>query len=69
MTESVEDAEALTDAIAAKPAAVTADSVSVTQRTIAEQIAYENHVRNRAAAAASGGIGVRFFKTKPPGAT
>lgn len=68
MADSLEDIEARTDARAAKPQSVSADGISVTQRSVQDEIALEKH-RANTIAARSGRIGVGFFKTKPPGAT
>jgi hypothetical protein len=60
--------EAATDAAAAKPQQMTADGISVTNRSTQDLIAYEKY-RKETSAAANGRLGVRFFNTKPPGAT
>ena len=60
--------EAATDAAAAQPQQMSGDGINVTNRPIADLIAYEKY-RAEVAARANGRLGVRFFNTKPPGAT
>jgi len=62
-----EELEALTDAAAAAPKTVSADGVTVVQQSVPELIALEKH-RGEQRAASAGSIGIRLFKTKPPGA-
>ena len=60
--------EAATDAAAAQPQQMSGDGINVTNRSIADLIAYEKY-RAEQVAAANNRLGVRFFNTKPPGAT
>lgn len=68
MTDPVEDAEDIADANAAEPASMSADGVTVTNRSLKETDDHVDRVRNREAGR-NGNLGVRFFNTKPPGAT
>ena len=57
------------DAAAAKPQSMAADGVSVTTRTLKELDDHIDRKANRAASRKdSGGIGVKFFGLKMPGA-
>lgn len=68
MADSQEELEAITDAVAAGPQSAGNKAENATSHSIPDLIALEKH-RAEVAASRSGNLGVRFFNTKPPGAT
>lgn len=68
MAETVEEIEDITDAAAANPKQVSADGVTVTGQNIPDLLSWERQRAEREAAR-SPGLGIRLFRTRPPGAT
>lgn len=68
MSQELDDLSDAIDDQALKPRATSADGVSIQRSSLKEQDDHYDRKANREAAA-SGGAGVRFFNTKPPGAT
>lgn len=67
MTESVEDIQEITDALASKSKSIAADGVSKSTHSIPDLLALEER-RAAQVAAKSSSAPFRMFKTKPPGA-
>ena len=71
MPDTPDQVAALTDAAAAGPSSATVDGRSATSHKLADLIELEKYRANQEAASSSGSstsLGIRFFKTSPPGA-
>lgn len=63
MSDELDDA---IEGLADKPLSTTVDGRTVTERPLADQIAYDQY-RKAKEAASNGNSGLKFFKTKLPG--
>lgn len=69
MASTPDELATVTDAAAAGPQSASVDGRSATQHAIRDLIALEIHRANQQLAASGSKPAVRFFNTKPPGAT
>lgn len=69
MPDTPDEIAELTDAAAAGPLSATVDGRSAVSHPIRELIELEKHRANNSLSGTGSKPAVRFFKTKPPGAT